>query len=197
MLTNRLQERMRPRLNERHSSTTAVQKHSQMRSMDQNHRMGTRGPASRSRNHGKGQNIFLSPEKGENRRPRRNSESSIAEKRPNVDNERRRRERRYRDGETVNSSGKRREHASSRAKKPKGLDLIDKLDVTGIYGPGCKSQRENLSTKVSLINVKHPFTMTDRSMLAILTGIAKKIIVRRCMLSRQALPIMPLVGLGR
>ena len=115
-----------------------------MRSMDHNQRMGPRGPTSRSRDHGRGQHVFSSPEKGENRRPRRNSESSIAEKRPIIDDERRRRERRHREGETANSGGKRREYASSRTKKPKGLDLIDKLDVTGIYGPGCKCRYQRL-----------------------------------------------------
>ena len=138
MLINYIASQLRPRLNERYSSTTSIQKNPQMRNLDQNQRVGHKGPSSRSRDNGRAQNVFLSPEKGENRRPRRNSESSIAEKRPMMDEERRRRERRRREGETANSSGKRREHVSSRTKKPKGLDLIDKLDVTGIYGPGCK-----------------------------------------------------------
>lgn len=87
-------------------------------------------------------------------KPRRASESSIMEKerRPRIDreelrertesSERRRRERRaereerhrrekekVRNGETS---------SSSRSKKPRGLDIIDKLDVTGIYGQGRK-----------------------------------------------------------
>lgn len=75
-------------------------------------------------------NIFADPsDKSRERRPRRNSETSVREKTtkfldPNDD--RRRRERRHRD--------------SKRDGKPKGpsrkLDIIDKLDVTGIYGGG-------------------------------------------------------------
>ncbi|CRG85874.1 Protein PAL1 [Talaromyces islandicus] len=60
-------------------------------------------------------------------RPRRNSESSIMEKprRMDFEDDKRRRERRQRDGK-------------SRSKRPQGyrLDLIDKLDVTSIYGTG-------------------------------------------------------------
>ncbi|ORY12495.1 Pal1 cell morphology protein-domain-containing protein [Clohesyomyces aquaticus] len=73
-----------------------------------------------------------SPERRENRRPRRNSESSMIDKGSlNPEEERRRRERR-RERENRAKDGKSR---SSRPKKPQGLDLIDKLDVSGIYGP--------------------------------------------------------------
>ncbi|KIW35084.1 uncharacterized protein PV07_01804 [Cladophialophora immunda] len=60
--------------------------------------------------------------------PRRNSESSIREKPRDLDPEaeRRRRERRLREGK-----------GSHRSKKPNArLDIIDKLDVTSIYGTG-------------------------------------------------------------
>ncbi|OAL40072.1 hypothetical protein AYO20_00490 [Fonsecaea nubica] len=60
--------------------------------------------------------------------PRRNSESSIREKPKDLDPEaeRRRRERRLREGK-----------GSHRSKKPNArLDIIDKLDVTSIYGTG-------------------------------------------------------------
>ncbi|KAF2824795.1 Pal1-domain-containing protein [Ophiobolus disseminans] len=73
-----------------------------------------------------------STERRENRRPRRNSESSIIDKGSlDVNEERRRRERRKeRDDRAKDSkSGQR------RVRRPQGLDLIDKLDVTGIYGP--------------------------------------------------------------
>jgi hypothetical protein len=64
------------------------------------------------------------------RRPRRNSESSVRDK-PNsldTDEEKRRRERKYR------------ESKYGKAKKPsKKLDIIDRLDVTSIYGTGCAS----------------------------------------------------------
>jgi len=73
-----------------------------------------------------------STERRENRRPRRNSESSIMDKGSlDLNEERRRRERRKERDERAKDgkSGQR------RARRPQGLDLIDKLDVTGIYGP--------------------------------------------------------------
>ncbi|EXJ64376.1 hypothetical protein A1O7_00712 [Cladophialophora yegresii CBS 114405] len=63
--------------------------------------------------------------------PRRNSESSVREKPKDVDPdaERRRRERKIREGR----DGK----GSVKSKKPNArLDIIDKLDVTSIYGTG-------------------------------------------------------------
>lgn len=74
-----------------------------------------------------------SPERREHRRPRRNSESSLADKRLDPDDERRRMERR-REREQ-RSRGDPKSSSSRRTRKPQGLDLIDKLDVTGIYGP--------------------------------------------------------------
>ena len=65
--------------------------------------------------------------------PRRNSESSIREKPKDTDPEveKRRRERRLREGRDGKSSTK--------SKKPNArLDIIDKLDVTSIYGTGCE-----------------------------------------------------------
>lgn len=73
-----------------------------------------------------------SPERRENRRPRRNSESSVFDKGMlDTDDERRRRERRKERDER----DKDRKSGSRRVRKPQGLDIIDKLDVTGIYGP--------------------------------------------------------------
>ena len=77
-------------------------------------------------------NIFAdSSDKSRERRPRRNSDTSIREKASQLldpNDDRRRKERRHKD--------------SKRDGKPKGpnrrLDVIDKLDVTGIYGGGCK-----------------------------------------------------------
>ncbi|KAL4900828.1 hypothetical protein BDW74DRAFT_90801 [Aspergillus multicolor] len=80
------------------------------------------GPASRSRDR--------------ERRPRRNSESSIMERRPKLvddDDERRRRERRRREREGRHRDGK---SSSSSKKANYQLDIIDKLDVTSIYGTG-------------------------------------------------------------
>lgn len=65
--------------------------------------------------------------------PRRNSESSVREKPKDADPEaeKRRRERRQREGRDGKSS--------ATAKKPnRKLDIIDKLDVTSIYGTGRK-----------------------------------------------------------
>ncbi|KAL6704107.1 hypothetical protein ACN47E_008770 [Coniothyrium glycines] len=73
-----------------------------------------------------------SPERRETRRPRRNSESSMIDKGSlDPDEERRRRERR-KEREQRSKDAK---STSRRTRKPMGLDLIDKLDVTGIYGP--------------------------------------------------------------
>ncbi|KAI9369033.1 Pal1 cell morphology protein-domain-containing protein [Aspergillus egyptiacus] len=78
------------------------------------------GSGSRSRDH--------------ERRPRRNSESSVMERTPKLlddDDERRRRERRRRERDARHRDGK------SRSRKPGyELDIIDKLDVTSIYGTG-------------------------------------------------------------
>lgn len=61
-------------------------------------------------------------------RPRRNSETSVrdASKMLDPEEERKRRERKYRESKR---SGK---------KPPRRLDTIDKLDVTSIYGTGCE-----------------------------------------------------------
>lgn len=64
------------------------------------------------------------------RQPRRNSESSIRDK-PAMDpeEERRRKERKYRESKRIGTK-------STRPNKK--LDVIDKLDVTSIYGTGCR-----------------------------------------------------------
>ena len=68
------------------------------------------------------------PNKLHERKPRRNSESSVREKKPLDPEEEKRREER-----------RRRHHERRRAKQPeRRLDIIDKLDVTSIYGMGCK-----------------------------------------------------------
>ncbi|KAL4783199.1 Pal1 cell morphology protein-domain-containing protein [Aspergillus varians] len=78
----------------------------------------------------------MGPRSGDReRRPRRNSESSLMERTPKLiddDDERRRREKRRRDREARHRDGKPR---SSR-KPTYQLDIIDKLDVTSIYGTG-------------------------------------------------------------
>ncbi|KAF2676144.1 Pal1-domain-containing protein [Lentithecium fluviatile CBS 122367] len=72
-----------------------------------------------------------SPDRRE-RRPRRNSESSMIDKGSLDPNEERRRRERRREREERARDGKSR---SRRVRKPHGLDVIDKLDVSGIYGP--------------------------------------------------------------
>jgi len=85
-------------------------------------------------------NIFADPsdspqKRSDPRRVRRNSESSIQGSSQPLDEEerkrqeRRRRERRHREAK----------EKDGRPKKPeRKLDIIDKLDVTSIYGTGCK-----------------------------------------------------------
>lgn len=89
-----------------------------------------------------------SPRKSESRRPRRNSESSVIDrssgKLPDADDEkkRRRRERERRHRERDAKEGKDgKDSKDSKGKKPgdRKLDVIDKLDVTSIYGTGCRS----------------------------------------------------------
>lgn len=72
-----------------------------------------------------------SPDRRE-RRPRRNSDSSIIDKAAQEKEDRRRRERR-KEREEKDRDGK--SSSTRKVRKPQGLDLIDKLDVTGIYGP--------------------------------------------------------------
>ncbi|KAJ5475637.1 hypothetical protein N7539_007924 [Penicillium diatomitis] len=70
------------------------------------------------------------------RRPRRNSESSVMDRAPRLlddDDEKRRRERR-REREARHREG--RDSKSRPTRKDRRLDIIDKLDVTSIYGTG-------------------------------------------------------------
>ena len=75
-------------------------------------------------------------------RPRRNSDSSVADRQSkslDPEDEKRRRERRHRDRahRQVDSKGRPIPSASSKSKKPNHrLDVIDKLDVTSIFGTG-------------------------------------------------------------
>lgn len=87
-----------------------------------------------------GLDIFASPQKPDSRRPRRNSESSIMDKDKSAEDERRRRERRKEREARREKEGRSKDGKSSSSskpqRKPQGLDIIDKLDVTGIYGQG-------------------------------------------------------------
>lgn len=85
--------------------------------------------------------IFASPSQTENRRPRRASESSVMDKDKDKasEDDRRRRERRKEREARREKEGRSKDGSRSKStKKPQGLDLIDKLDVTGIYGQGRK-----------------------------------------------------------
>lgn len=114
-----------------------------------------RGPQVRRPGPSEELDIFASPEKRSSTRTRRNSESSVLEKSSLTEEERRRRERRHRerdarshdkrrspsharDSSRASREGKATKSTSSRIKKPRGMDLIDQLDQTGIYGAGCK-----------------------------------------------------------
>lgn len=88
-----------------------------------------------------------SPKKRSQRRPRRNSDSSVVERsgRSLIDSdeedrkrEKRRRERRQREREREREGAK----SSKSSKKPdRKLDIIDQLDATSIYGAGCEYNR--------------------------------------------------------
>ncbi len=90
-----------------------------------------------------GLDVFADPpETGRHRRLRRNSESSIADKSgiiSDLDDERRKREQRHRDREARYRGEARGRPQTAKPKKPnQRLDLIDQLDVTSIYGTGCR-----------------------------------------------------------
>ncbi|KAF2503321.1 Pal1-domain-containing protein [Lophium mytilinum] len=122
-----------PRPAPHRSGTLPLAGHRPSRSGEEEKLRGaSRGP-SRPRGPPAPRNGQGSPERANNRRPRRNSDSSIIDKRPlDADEERKRRERR-KEREARGKDGKSRSHRQP--KKPHGLDLIDKLDVSGIYGP--------------------------------------------------------------
>ena len=90
--------------------------------------------------------IFADPSEGpssrrsEGRRLRRNSDSSVADRKPlDPEEEKRRQERRRRERERRHRE---RDSKDPKSKKPdRKLDIIDKLDVTSIYGTGCKFSR--------------------------------------------------------
>jgi hypothetical protein len=73
-----------------------------------------------------------SRDRREHRRPRRNSESSMVDKGSLDPHEERKRRERRREREERAKDGK---STQRKVRRPQGLDLIDKLDVTGIYGP--------------------------------------------------------------
>ena len=85
--------------------------------------------------------IFADPSDARKyRRPRRNSESSVADRSGNPldsEDEKRRRERRHREREARHRGDVRRPQTAKSRKPSQRLDIIDQLDVTSIYGTGC------------------------------------------------------------
>ena len=97
--------------------------------------------------------IFADPTetpKSHDRRPRHNSESSVTDRNGKPlepEGERRRRERRRREVRqgARDSSGRPIPSAGPKGKKPSHrLDVIDKLDVTSIYGTGCRHSKPSI-----------------------------------------------------
>ncbi|CAI6333177.1 unnamed protein product [Periconia digitata] len=102
------------------------------RRRDDDDRRRVRGPPrGPPRPGGSGSRPRNSPDRRE-RRPRRNSESSMIDKGSLDPDEERRRRQRRRERDERSKDGKSR---SGKVRKPHGLDVIDKLDVSGIYGP--------------------------------------------------------------
>lgn len=143
-----------------------------------------------------GLDIFASPPKTESRRARRNSESSILDS--HKDEDRRRRERRKEREERREKEGKSTKDGKSRTtRKPQGLDLIDKLDVTGIYGQGRECYIRKLQLhKLRLIDKQQFSTTTDLSMHATLTATVRRMFVLLCKRSQQTRPTTLSVALA-
>lgn len=92
----------------------------------------------------------------ESRPYRRNSESSLMGTRSgNLLHAEGRRQKEARQKDAKNRDGKPREGAPSSSTKPKKpnqrLDIIDKLDVTSIYGTGCESSGGVMMILISLL----------------------------------------------
>ncbi|KAF2220446.1 Pal1 cell morphology protein-domain-containing protein [Elsinoe ampelina] len=75
------------------------------------------------------------PDSPDKSRQRRNSDSSLMEK-DKAEEDRRRRERRKEREARREKEGKSKDARTKSGRRPFGLDVIDKLDVTGIYGQG-------------------------------------------------------------
>ena len=85
-------------------------------------------------------NVFADPP-STGARPRRNSESSLADKNGKVlnsDEERKRRDRRHREREMRHRDRDGRPRPGGPKKQSRKLDVIDQLDLSSIYGTGCK-----------------------------------------------------------
>lgn len=135
-----------------------------------------RGPPRPPRENGIELNAGAS--KTESRRPRRNSESSILDSK---DEDRRRRERRKEREERREKEGRTKDGKARPTKKPQGLDLIDKLDVTGIYGQGRECYISGLQSHSQKLTEIRQFSITtDLSMHATHTATVKRMFVLLC-----------------
>jgi hypothetical protein len=120
------------------------------------------------------------------RRPRRNSESSILDSR---EEDRKRRERRKEREERREKEGRTKDGKAKPTRKPQGLDLIDKLDVTGIYGQGRECHVLELRSHSPKLTEALQFsTTTDLSMHATHTATVKRMFVPLCKHSPQIRP---------
>jgi len=78
----------------------------------------------------------------------RDRERERGDRPPRTESEERRRRERRKEREDRHRREKEKVRNGGRTKKPQGLDIIDKLDVTGIYGQGRKFiDKEHLQRK--------------------------------------------------
>lgn len=121
--------------------------------------------------------IFADPNDSPRQRARRNSDTSIMERKPKLldpEDQRRRleKEKRHRD----------RKRAAEKAKKKAPLDVIDQLDATSIFGIGSKFNFFFfiiLYLITLLIDVQHSIMM-GHSMPATQNVIEKEVVVHQC-----------------
>lgn len=127
-------------------------------------------------------------DKSQRRSQRRNSESSVVDRKVmDAEGEKARRERRAKD--------ERHKDGRTRSKKPnQRLDIIDKLDVTSIYGTGSKCFAFHIPQRFAensrnLTPHYQCFIMMDLLMLVILIGIVRGFVRHQCRLSPRILLI--------
>lgn len=68
---------------------------------------------------------------------------------PRTESEERRRRERRKERDDRHRREKEKVRNGGRSKKPQGLDIIDKLDVTGIYGQGRKFSDRDICTAIA------------------------------------------------
>jgi len=88
---------------------------------------------------------------------------------PRTESEERRRRERRKERDERHRREKEKVRNGGRSKRPQGLDIIDKLDVTGIYGQGRKLIDESTCTALT-DKIPQFSTTTDHSTLATLTA---------------------------